>query len=113
MSSLEERMAQNELMFRMANERIEEAASYLDFDELLPIICECERQRCTSIVRVAVDDYRAIRMNPRAFIYAIGHEHGTVTESTVIESNSGGYTVVEKHGVAGEIAEQDAEREAT
>jgi hypothetical protein len=110
LSTYVDRMAENEVRFREANERIERVATDYGITEPLPFLCECERENCTDVLRLAPDDYEQVRANPRAFIYAPGHEEGTATKGTVVGRN-GGYLVVEKHGVGGEIAEATNPRE--
>lgn len=104
MSSLwEQRAARNEALFREVNEniaRLEErhggSATHTAF------ICECSSDLCTEHVPVDDETYRRVREHPRRFIVLPSH----VDESleTVVERQPG-YVVVEKTGVAGDIAE--------
>ena len=104
MSTQVERMAENEVRFREANERIARVASDYDITEPLPFLCECERDACTTVLRIEPGAYEQVRANPRAFIYAVGHEQGTATQGATLARNDG-YLIIEKHGVGGEIAE--------
>ena len=110
MATHAERMAENEVRFREANERIVRVASEFAITEPLPFLCECERESCTDVLRLPPAQYEQVRANSRAFIYAVGHEEGTAAKATIISRN-GGYVVVEKHGVSGDVAEASNPRE--
>lgn len=102
-----ERKARNDAAFRDANERIRvTVAGGLPTVERLPFICECAERSCTQIIRVRLEDYRAVREHPRRFLVAPGHEE---PEVGVVVFESEDYLVVEKTGEAGVIAEQLAE----
>ena len=62
------------------------------------------------MIHVLPHEYEVARQNPRAFLYAEGHELGTGTESRVVKRGDG-YLIVEKLGLAGEIAEATNPRE--
>jgi hypothetical protein len=111
MSTHVERMTENEIMFREANERIERVGSDLAIAEPLPFLCECERDSCTDVLRLLPAQYERVRANSRAFIYAVGHEEGTAARARIISRN-GGYLVLEKQGDAGEMAEATNPRDA-
>ena len=94
------RVAENEAAFRAANERLriafEDAGS-----ELLPFLCECGDARCTEVVLVGPDVYARVREEPAWFLLRPGHEQ--LETEDVVESGDG-YELVEKSGLAGEIA---------
>jgi hypothetical protein len=107
----EERKARNDATFRRANEQIRAAVEEHDPPfEYLPFICECAEESCTEIVRVRLEEYRAVREHPRRFIVRDGHEEQDGAVAIVEQAT--GYVVVEKTGRAGEIAEQLAEEGA-
>jgi hypothetical protein len=104
----EERKARNDAIFREANERIRAAVeAHGPPLERLPFICECAEESCTDIIRVPLEAYRAVRLHPRRFLVAPGHEEDDGVVEVV--ERVAGYTVVEKTGRAGEVAEQLAE----
>ena len=110
MSTHVERMTENEIRFREANERIDRVAGELAIAEPLPFLCECERDSCTDVLRLLPAQYEQVRANSRAFIYAVGHEEDTAARAKIISRN-GGYIVLEKQGDAGEMAEASNPRE--
>ena len=65
-----------------------------------------ETKKCGTVVQLSPEEYERVRSNPRWFLVAEGHEssHG------VNVSEHDGYCVVEKHGVAGEIADHEDPR---
>jgi hypothetical protein len=102
----EERIARNDAAFRDANERIEQAAAEIGVaNGPLPFICECADRECTEIVLLELDEYAAIRANPRWFLAVPGHERRAGGAAKIVESHDG-YDVVEKVGHAGEVAER-------
>ncbi len=97
----EERKARNEAIFRDANEEIAAAHARLpSLDGRAPFFCECSDAGCREIVRLRRDEYEAVRANPAAFVLARGHPD----DSGRILAEREDYAVVEKDGVAREIA---------
>jgi hypothetical protein len=100
----EQRVAQNELAFRRANESLrtvfEEAASH-EPEEAYPFLCECGERRCTEVVYVMLDTYASVRAHPQRFLIIAGHKQ--LDSERIVEAGDG-YEIVEKSGVAGEIA---------
>jgi hypothetical protein len=101
----EERIAENNARFRGANERIQAVATKHDVDMPVPFICECADPRCVEILRIERDEYEAVRADPRRFLSAPGHERCDGAAARVV-SERPGWTVVEKVGHAGEVAEE-------
>ena len=64
--------------------------------------CECARLGCNRLIELSVHEYEEIRANPRRFVLIPGHEFPDI--ETVVESR-GGYIIVEKRDLAGEVAE--------
>lgn len=104
-----ERIARNDDLFRTANEQIRGSAKQYGFDAPVPFICECAEPTCQEIVRVDLGAYERIRMNPRWFLNAPGHDEAAHGHAEVVSAEDG-YVIVEKIGVAGEIAEELDER---
>jgi hypothetical protein len=103
------RAAKNEGLFREVNERIlelEEAFGEAAGDHnRAGFVCECSRADCTSKVEMTPDEYRGVREKPTQFLVAPGHvdpDHERVVRAT------DRFVVVEKFGLAGEIAADDA-----
>ncbi len=102
----EVRKAENEVLFRDANEGLRDVQRSLDLPpHELPFLCECDDQSCHEIVRLAAEEYEHVRSNPRAFLLAPGHEAGAVAVA------DGRFDVIEKTGVQGEIAERSDPRQ--
>jgi hypothetical protein len=103
-----ERAARNQSTFRGANEKIAERAADLIEDESgVPLICECPDPRCTAITRLSLVDYEAVRSRGDWFLVVPGHETCVIEGekiATVVRRNET-YSLMEKVGVAGEIAE--------
>jgi hypothetical protein len=103
----QERIAKNQVSFREANERIEATAYRVELRERVPFICECSDPSCMELVRLDLDEYENVRQNPRRFCTVPGHATAAVAAgAAVIVGELNGYTLVDKIGVAGEIAEE-------
>jgi hypothetical protein len=96
-----ERKAQNEAIFRDANEEIELVRDQLtEVDGKTPFFCECDDPTCREIVRLDIDEYEAVRAHPATFVIAPGHPHEVA--EVVLQHET--YLVVEKRGAAREVA---------
>ena len=97
MGDREDRIAQNEAVFRLMNERtlevLDEMGAPDDERRPLDIVCECGSAACTSTLSVTVDDYERARSDSRWFIVGRGHEIPDV--ETVIDERDA-YLLVEK-----------------
>jgi hypothetical protein len=120
MTVSDERMAANQALFRSSNEGIREAARRAGL-ERIPFLCECDDLDCTQLLRLTALEYERVRRDGRTFIVVPGHEQADARSRVV--SEHGGYSVAQKVGRAGEIAqeldprgrsaERDTPREAT
>jgi hypothetical protein len=106
---MEERIARNEATFREANEKIGETAERLEVNIPVPFMCECAEPSCTAIIRLPLEEYEEIRAHPRHFLNAPGHEAAARGFAEVVEER-GNYSIAEKTGYAGEVAEALDER---
>ena len=103
---LARRIAENEVRFRAANEKIEAARLRLGADPItVPFVCECGRIECLQTVRLTIAEYEAVRSNGTAFVCVPGHEITFGGVGRVVHEQRS-YVVVRKTGVAGEVAEQ-------
>ena len=98
------RAAENEVLFRNANQEIEQRRAALDVPGLTPFLCECEDESCKALIFLNQEEYAEARTKPNWFILASGHPFRTGT----IRSSTDRFILVEKHGLAKEIAERDA-----
>lgn len=112
MEKREERVAENEVIFRRANEEIEEVAEKLDESltvRLIPFLCECADRRCTQIIRLLLREYEDVRASPRRFVIVSGHEMTLEDEQVIARSDR--FTIVEKVGEGGRVAAESDPRQ--
>ena len=97
------KVAENEATFRGANEEISEAAAELEFRDPIPFLCECGDGRCRQILELPRAQYESVRAEPTHFFVVPGHESVAGRAGRVVNRHSD-HVVVEKTGVAGEVA---------
>lgn len=96
------RLARNEAFFREVNERIRETAERFGADDhTYEFICECADPNCTDRVSLSPSAYEEIRADSRRFVLAEGHENTRIEQLVAAEDD---HVIVEKVGVAGEVA---------
>jgi len=109
----QEEIGQAQIRFRTENEAIQASADSLGMLGKIPFVCECPNADCTEIVRLSFDEYETIRQFPRRFFNVSGHEKASVTAGAErILTVVGDLTVVEKIGVAGDLASDAHDRTA-
>ena len=97
--------------FRNANETIQASADRFTIERNIPFICECPDQNCSDVVNLSYDTYEAIRQSPRRFFNVSGHEKSSVAaRAERIVAVMGELTIVEKIGVAGDVATEGSDR---
>ncbi|MGA2925387.1 MAG: hypothetical protein ABSG43_05230 [Solirubrobacteraceae bacterium] len=96
-------VATNEALVRDVNEAIERGQWPGEEDAPAAFRCECARLDCNRLLELTPREYEQIRLHPRRFVVAPGHEAPEV-ETVVIAKRA--YCVVEKRGYAGELAQQ-------
>jgi hypothetical protein len=104
-----ERVARNEATFRSANERLEEGfAQFGPSVDRVPFLCECLDRACKQATSLTLGEYEAVRSHGTRFLVAPGHEQCVVDGESIgrVVERYDRYTVVEKTGRAGEIAEE-------
>jgi hypothetical protein len=110
--TLQEAIGRAQVAVRATNEEIEASADGLAMLGPIPFVCECANEECSEIVRLTFDEYEAIRQHPRRFFNVSGHETASVEAGAErIVLVTGDLTVVEKLGIAGDIA-ADGSRDA-
>jgi hypothetical protein len=68
------RLAQNESLFRMVNERIREREERVKVpSRLVGFVCECQTTGCTARVDATLDEYRDVLERSSRFIVTSGH----------------------------------------
>ena len=96
----EERLAKNEALFRVANERMSRWEERHEEEEAELYYCECAEPDCRAQVALMKDDYERVRANSRQFFVAAGHELPDI--ETVVERHDE-WLVVEKPGDVDEV----------
>jgi hypothetical protein len=89
----EQRIVNNEALFRAANERMAAWDEQHTSEPTEPYYCECADRDCREKVWLHQHEYEAVRADPRRFFVVAGHEIPDV--ETVIEERDG-WVVVEK-----------------
>jgi hypothetical protein len=99
MSTREERIAKNEVIFREVNERIRDVVPSenggIDF------LCECGRENCVEQIALTIEEYERVRADPVQFFVKPGHATKDVED--VMEENER-FLLVKKHVEEQEIA---------
>jgi hypothetical protein len=101
----EARLAENEATFRDANEQIMKRAREYEFPDRVPFLCECGEPSCHEILRLTLEQYEEVRSAGTRFFLVPGHE-AAVDPSATIVNRTKEYVVIEKAGIAGEVAER-------
>lgn len=98
------RIAANEAVFRLANERIEELnAAFARVTDTFAVVCECGNRLCDQQIEVETATYERVRGDSALFVVVPGHEIPDVED--VVEHHRG-FHIVRKQGLPGEaIAE--------
>jgi hypothetical protein len=113
----ERRLAENEVVFRQHNERIQQGFDELDalsksegygpfdYDKemVLHFYCECSDEKCTTKISLKLSRYTAIHKNRNHFLLVPGHEIPAL-ERVVKKTRH--YLVVEKFRPAPQAASQ-------
>jgi hypothetical protein len=108
---LQETIGEAQVASRTENEAIQASADKLTILGPIPFVCECPDRDCFEIVRLTFDQYEAIRQYPRRFFNVSGHERASLeagAERIVLVADE--LTVVEKIGIAGNVATHNYER---
>jgi hypothetical protein len=102
----ETRLAQNEVVFREVNERVQAiAAAHGDDEHVYEFYCECSNADCTLLVSATLGEYELVRANASRFLIAPGH---WLPEIERVVEEGPRLWVIEKIGEAAEfVAEHD------
>ena len=96
------RGARTQSLFRDVNERVNEINTA--FGALIPLsewICECDDDTCSERMELTQGEYEAVRLDPRRFAVLPGHFNSRIEQ---LAEQTERYWVVEKFGVAGDLA---------
>jgi hypothetical protein len=100
------RAAKNESLFREVNEQIHKLERHFGGNPSARFVCECSRRDCTARLEATLDEYTAVRESPTQFM--VVRSHVDIDNERVVRSTDR-FTVVEKLGVAGDVAEAAAD----
>lgn len=106
----EERLARNEAIFRVGNERMSRWEERHEDGKPERYFCECADAECRNKVELTRSQYEYVRSDSRWFVVIPGHEVADV--ETVIDRHDGWY-VVEKDPEVAPIAEATDPRQAS
>ncbi|MDX6486368.1 MAG: hypothetical protein QOF43_1521 [Gaiellaceae bacterium] len=98
----EERLANNEILFRTVNESIQELAVEFGGGDDYEFICECARRGCLDRIKLSRQQYEQVRAEGTRFFVVPGHED--ISVELVVETTPT-FVIVEKDGHAGVVAE--------
>ena len=71
----ERRIAENEILYRSVNEKIEDLSRAFDTrTETIEIVCECGDLACTERIELDLAAYEQLRSDPTYFAVLPGHE---------------------------------------
>ena len=102
-----ERAARRQFLFREVNERIRDLSALVGYDGAKLFVCECSREECADALELTLHQYEHVRADGGRFVVLDGHELDEV--ESVVERHAR-YVVVEKFGVAGELARSEDPR---
>jgi hypothetical protein len=95
MTSREERLAENQRIFRAANERLEVSVeARVDGRAPVPFLCECADIECLGRIEMTTGDYDAAHVDRDTYIILPGHP--TIDGEEVVEDGLDGYLIVRK-----------------
>ena len=98
----------NEVLFRKANDRIEESADHHTppIREPIAFYCECSDRDCTERIPISADEFENVREHDAQFIVCPGHD---VPSVEIVVTSTPIYLVVEKTGEAAEYVAEHLE----
>ena len=108
----ERRAAQNEALFRSANERLKELNDALDgYSPYGSWFCECFRRDCSEMIEMTVGEYEKVRAESDQFAVVADRSHVDYSLETVI-ARCDRYWIVKKLGTAASVSRDLDERAA-
>jgi hypothetical protein len=93
MEPWQQRLAENEVLYREVNERVRELNDDAALDEPVQFVCECAQLDCSERIPLSPREYEVVRANGRRFALRRGHEQLEIER--VVDGNDR-YVVVEK-----------------
>src|SRR5439155_17913483 len=103
MSEREARIARNEAVAREINEGIEDARPTTPA-EYIRMVCECGRLDCSSVIAISIQEYEAVRTDPRTFV--VDHAHLSPDVEETVRTTDRFVVVRKREGIPAAIAEE-------
>jgi hypothetical protein len=101
--------ALNQMAFREVNERIAELSAEWRQTETSLFVCECSDPGCAESLEITSNEYERVRADGARFVVVAGHQ---IPEVERVVDGNGRFLVVEKIGVAANIAREADPRHA-
>jgi hypothetical protein len=108
----QDRVAQNEAMYRAVNREIQRASEEAGAgpNDQLEVICECGKEGCSMTLAMTITEYDEAHGQPDRFVVASGHEDPQIERIVTRKEH---YVVVDKFGEAETVVEAEERRERT
>ena len=104
MDPRQQRLAQNEAVFREINERIRElASSHGESAHAYDFYCECSNADCTFRIALQIAEYEGVRAHPERFVVLPDHH---LPEIEVVAEQHADWWVVEKQGEPARLVQE-------
>jgi hypothetical protein len=112
MDARQERIAQNEAMYRSVNREIEQTSEELGEgpQARIEVLCECGKDSCSATVELTIAEYDEAHRERDRFVVVPGHEDEQIER---VATRTERYLVVDKFGEAEEVAVDEERREGT
>ena len=98
----DERLANNEVIFRTVNEAIQQKAIGFGVLDHFEFICECASSSCFERISLSLEQYEGIRAEGATFVVSPGHVYD---EIELVTERQPSYWFVRKDGVAAVVSE--------
>lgn len=96
-TSREDRLVENEKLFRTANEGLRQAVEpVVTPNRLIPFFCECIEETCTTRLELTLEDYKRVRADDDQFVIVPGHP--LLNGERILEEN-GTFLIVTKEAL--------------
>ena len=94
MAPRQDRLRENEELFRTANERLRQhIEDAVDPGRPVPFLCECVDELCMERIEMTMDDYQHVRAREDTFAVVPGH---VALDGEVIREHHDAFYVVQK-----------------
>ena len=107
MSEREARIARNEASSREINEGIEDARPATP-GNYVRMVCECGRPDCSRLIAISIQEYEAVRADPRTF--AVYHSHVSPDVEDAVRRTERFVVVRKRQGTPATIAQEEDPR---